>query len=146
MQKFQIHTVDTAPAGSGPTLNAIAQAYGFLPNLAGAMAEAPALLKAYWAVIGIFDSADITLNPAERQIVLLTASVANECSYCAAAHTMLGGMVGVAPGDIQAIREGRAMADLGVAAKTLSNYTNHIANPPLNAQFAAHALPARKAS
>jgi len=66
------------------------------------MAEAPALLKAYRAIIGLFD--ETSLSPTERQIVLLTVSEVNGCGYCVAAHTVIAGMSQVAPAVVNAIR------------------------------------------
>lgn len=176
---YTVHSIDSAPAASKETLAAVAKAYGFLPNLMGVMAEAPAALKAYPTLIGLFDQT--SFSPTERQVVLLATSVENGCAYCVAAHTAIAGMQGV-PGEVvQAIRAGQPIADprlealrrftlavvtsrgrlsdadtalflgagytqgqvlevvLGVAIKTLSNYTNHIAETPLDDAFAGAA-------
>jgi uncharacterized peroxidase-related enzyme len=173
---YTVHTVHTAPSHATQTLQDTQKAYGFLPNLLGVMAEAPALLKAYRSVIGLFD--ETSLTPTERQVVLLTVSESNGCGYCVAAHTVIAGMQQVAADVVDAIRAGQAIADpklqalrrftaavveqrgwpsaddmaaflnagytqtqvlevvLGVGVKTLSNYTNHIADTPLDAAFA----------
>lgn len=76
---FDVHTLETAPAGSKGALTKLVQSYGFLPNLAGALAESPVTLKALLGFIGAYDSEDMTLSPVERQVVLLTVSVKNRC-------------------------------------------------------------------
>lgn len=42
---FDIHDPDTAPASSKETLARLVQNYGFLPNLAGVLAESPSALN-----------------------------------------------------------------------------------------------------
>ncbi len=103
--KFSVHDLDTAPDGARETLSNARQAYGFLPNLLAVMAEAPALLKAYRAAADLFD--ETSLDPSERQIVLLTTSYENECEYCVAAHTVIAGMQKVPEDVIRSVRQGR---------------------------------------
>ncbi|MGE0862926.1 MAG: carboxymuconolactone decarboxylase family protein [Vicinamibacterales bacterium] len=170
------HTIDTAPAAARETLAGVNKSYGFVPNLMGVMAEAPALLRAYRTIVDLFD--ETSLNPTERQIVLLTTSYENRCEYCVAAHSVIAGMQQVPEAVVQAIRSGQPIDNprlealrrftaaivvsrgwpsdeekaafanagydkaqalevvLGVSVKTLSNYTNHIADTPLDRAFA----------
>lgn len=173
---YPVHTLETAPEAARDTLAGAKKAYGFVPNLLGVMAAAPALVKAYTTLSRIFD--ETSFSPAERQVVLLTVSLENGCEYCVAAHSVIAGMQKV-PGDVvEAIRNDRPIADpklealrrfsaavvemrgwpsegdtkaflnagyakaqvleviLGVGMKTLSNYTNHVAETPLDAAFA----------
>jgi uncharacterized peroxidase-related enzyme len=107
--KFKTHTAADAPAAAQPILTATQKGLGFVPNLFGTMAAAPALLNAYTTVSKIFDES--SLSPTERQIVLLATSRVNNCEYCMAAHTAIAGMQEVAPAIIAAVREGRAIDD-----------------------------------
>ena len=173
---YAVHTVDTAPEAAKETLANAQKAFGFLPNLLGVMAEAPALVKAYTTLARIFD--ETSFSPTERQVVLLTASYENGCDYCIAAHSVISGMQKVPSDVVQAIRDGKPIAErklealrqftaavvasrgwpseadtkaflnlgctrqqilevvLGIGFKTLSNYTNHITETPLDAAFA----------
>ncbi len=76
---------DQVPAASRPILEQFHKSFGFVPNLFAALLNSPILLEGYLALDAVYSKA--TLNPAERQLVLLTASVVNECAYCAAAHS-----------------------------------------------------------
>ena len=62
MTKFQVHDPATAPDGSKAILSQILQGFGFIPNLYGVMAEAPAVLQATIAVADIFRTS--SLSPA----------------------------------------------------------------------------------
>jgi alkylhydroperoxidase family enzyme len=44
-----------------------------------------AVLKGYLALDGAYEKGSFT--PRERQIILLAASVENNCNYCTAAHS-----------------------------------------------------------
>ena len=109
MTEFHTHTIESAPEASRPTLEGAKKAYGAVPNLLGVMAEAPALLEAYVTVGKIFDKSSFT--PTERQVVLITVSALNQCEYCVAAHSVIASMQEVSRDVVDAIREGRPIAD-----------------------------------
>lgn len=111
---YTIHTADNAPEGARDILEATRKTFGFVPNLLGCMANAPALLEAYTTLARIFDETSFT--PVERQVVLLTVSSENRCGYCVAAHSVIAEMQRV-PGDVvDAIRESRPIADTQLEA------------------------------
>lgn len=175
MTTFPVHTPESAPAGSRAILEGAQKSLGFVPNLLGVFAEAPAALEAYTAIGTTFDKT--SFSPTERQIILLSTSFENECAYCMAAHTTIGTMQKVPAGVLEAVRNGEPLADpklealatftrkvvqeagwvaeedvrsfleagysrsqvlellVGVAMKTLSNYTNHISETALDDAF-----------
>ena len=109
MAKYLQHTVETAPEGAKPILEAIKGKMGFIPNLMAAMAEAPALVESYMTMMRIFEKTDLT--PTEREIILMTNNRLNGCTYCMAAHTAVSKMAGVDEGVIEALRSGTSIAD-----------------------------------
>lgn len=109
MRNFTLHTVDSCPAASREALEVVEKKFGFVPNLIKELAAAPAAVNAYVTLSGLFDGTSLT--PVERQIVLATASVANGCEYCVAAHTAGLKMAALAGDQIDAIRESRPLAD-----------------------------------
>ncbi len=172
---YPILDSETAPEAARPLLAKARQAYGFVPNILGVMAGAPALLEAYMSLSAIFDKT--SFSPAERQVVLLAVSAENGCGYCTAAHSGIARNQKVSEAVLEAIGQGKRLPDekldalfeftrhmvqtrgrpdegrlqafldagysaaqvqeviLGIGMKTLSNYTNHIAETPLDAQF-----------
>ncbi|CAG0986593.1 hypothetical protein PHYC_02058 [Phycisphaerales bacterium] len=109
-----VQTVETAPAASRDLLKAVHGKFGFVPNLLGACANAPALLEGYLALAGTFDKT--SLSPTERQVVLLATSFENGCEYCMAAHTAIAGMQKVDQGVVAALRENTPIADARLEA------------------------------
>lgn len=119
---YPIHTIETAPEAARETLVAAKQAYGFLPNLLAVMADAPALVKGYTTLSRIFD--ETSFSPAERQVVLLTVSYENDCTYCVAAHSVIARMQKVPEDVVQAIRGNRPITDGRLEA--LRRYTSAV--------------------
>ncbi|MDQ3511357.1 MAG: carboxymuconolactone decarboxylase family protein [Pseudomonadota bacterium] len=109
MDTFVQHTTDTAPEQSRPMLEGAIAKLGFLPNLYAHLAEAPAALEAYFGLAAQFDKT--SLSPAERQVVLLAASVENGCEFCVAAHSMMSGMAKVPDNSVQALRAAGSLPD-----------------------------------
>ena len=114
MTEFHTHTIESAPEASRPMLEGAKKAYGAVPNLLGVMAEAPALLEAYITIGQIFEKSSFT--PTERQIVLIAVSALNQCEYCVAAHSVIASMQEVPRDVVDAIREGRPIADAKLEA------------------------------
>ena len=79
MTDYTLYDETNAPEGARKTLEGAKKAYGFIPNLLAAMAEAPSLAKAYVSVSKLYDGS--SFSPVERQVVLLAASFENECEY-----------------------------------------------------------------
>lgn len=167
--------IQTAPEGSKQILEQVSKGMGFVPNLFGTFAHNPEALKSYLALSDSFAKAGLT--PLEQQVVLLTVSRENKCSYCVAAHSAISAMSKLDERIISQLRKGDVLHDqrletlreftkrvvsskgwpdesdinkffaagfnqghilgviLGVAMKTLSNYTNHIAQTPLDEAF-----------
>ena len=109
MTTFTTHTIETAPLESKSLLEAANQAYGFIPNLLGTMAESPDLLNGYMTLAAIFDKT--SLSETERQIILITNNSLNGCTYCMAAHTTISQMRGVDQTVIDSLRNGTPIAD-----------------------------------
>lgn len=106
--KFEMHTIASAPAASRPELEATQQAFGTVFNLYRGLATNPATLKIYMAFKGFLDEHGV-LTPVEQQVVYLTVSAENGCTYCVGAHSVLAGMAKMPP---QVLDELRAESDL----------------------------------
>lgn len=87
MSRLTIHTVDSAPEAARERVEAAQKANGFLPNLIGVLANAPAALETYQVVGAI--NGRTSLSPAEREVVQITAATLNDCGFCVAGHTKL---------------------------------------------------------
>jgi len=109
MSPFTLHSLESAPDASRASLRAIGEQFGFVPNLMGVLAAAPAALQAYVELAQLFEST--SPSPEEKQVVLLTVSFENGCEYCMAAHTLAAKMAGMTPETIEALRIGGPLPD-----------------------------------
>jgi uncharacterized peroxidase-related enzyme len=112
--KFQIHTHETAPDGAKAALQAAEKSIGFVPNLLRVLAEAPIALEAYLDLDDLLGKA--SLNPVERQVMMLAGSFANDCGYCMAAHSTVARMVKMPQPVLQALRSGVPLPDARLEA------------------------------
>jgi len=178
---FTIYNIENAPEQAKPLLKAANDNFGFVPNLLGEFAEAPAVLEGYLKLNEIIGKTSFT--PQEQQAAILTVSIENECHYCSAIHsTILKNQLNTDAGIVNAIRDQQVVPDeklnalvsytrktvqsrghvsdadiqafmdagytkqhvlevnLIIALKTISNYTNHIADTPLDEAFQAESI------
>jgi len=109
MTTFAPLSLENAPAAARPRLEAAKQKLGFVPNMLAVLAYSPAALEAYQALQGILAKTGFTA--AEQQFLALVVSVANGCTYCTAAYSLVAANAGV-PGEvIEAVRDGGPIAD-----------------------------------
>src|SRR3984957_4010982 len=140
MPTYQIHTIASAPEKSRPVLEQLQQAFGFIPNLAAAIANSPKLLTAFSAVFQQVHSSSLTEQ--EIQIVLLTDAVTNSCAYAVAFHTALALKAGVGSEETGAIRArlvpgDRRVAALSTLAKALIEHPVYLSCQKLKGFLAA---------
>ena len=115
MSRIPLLTLDTAPEDARPRLATAEKANGFLPNLLGVLANAPAALEAYLTLGAINATASLTL--AERETVQITAAATHGCGFCVAGHTAVAlKKTNIAPPDVEALRAVAVLSDPRLAA------------------------------
>jgi uncharacterized peroxidase-related enzyme len=119
---FPVHTIDSAPDASRPSLEALQKGVGFLPNLAASMADAPALIEGFVTLRSILGRSSFT--PLERETISLVVSFGNDCSYCMAAHSTFATRQGATEEMLESLRGGRTPHDRRLGA--LAEYTRQL--------------------
>jgi AhpD family alkylhydroperoxidase len=114
MNRFPLHTVDSAPEASRERLAAVTKAWGFTPKLHAILAESPAALAGYDTLFGLVGQS--TLSPVEQQVAFQAVNVLHGCEYCTMGHTYLSRAAGMDEATVQALRDARAPADPKLAA------------------------------
>lgn len=136
MSPFPVHTIEPAPASSKPSLEALQNAFGVIPNIAGTMATSPVLIG---SLVGLFGKVHGgSFSEEQIQIVLLTNAVTNACSWAVAFHSFLALKEGVEAKDVEAIRkrgtpETATNAALSTLARTLIERRGHLAQQDMAA-------------
>ena len=114
MSRYPVYTIESAPAQSKPVLQQLQQAFGLIPNIAGAMAASPVLINGF---VSLFERVHASsLTEPQIQTLLLTNAVTNASEWAVAFHTALALKQGVHPTDVDAIRHGGLPHDAGLAA------------------------------
>ncbi len=86
MSRFGHVELEDMPDDLRERIGAIAEKSGFVPNIFRALARRPAELRAFLDYHdALMDSSD-GLSKAERELVVVATSGANNCTYCVVAH------------------------------------------------------------
>lgn len=103
-------TIANAPQAAKPLLEKIKTANGFIPNLLATFANNSAVLGGYVALDSAFEGG--SFRSRERQLILLAASVENNCNYCIAAHsTILKNALRTPDEIVSAVRSNNTLPD-----------------------------------
>lgn len=134
---FTYHDETTAPAASQPYIEGAKAMFGFLPNLHKVLAESPAAHEAYSTLYKLATE-KTGLTPIEAQIVLMASNFHNRCHYCMAGHSMIMSMLKAPQDMIDALRDGRPLADpkleaLRTFATRLLEQRGHVGDDALQA-------------
>lgn len=81
-------SIDAAPAGSRPLLDAVKRKLGVAPNLFRLVSNSPAALQGYVGWLEALGAGSLPAATQER--IALAVAEANGCTYCLSAHTYLG--------------------------------------------------------
>jgi AhpD family alkylhydroperoxidase len=141
---YVAHTPETAPALAADGLRQLRDAVGLVPNLAGTMAESPALLNGFLALRRLF--AQTAFTAGEVQVLALTSAFENDCAWCLAFHTAMGLKEGLDRDDVEALRRGDAPSDPRLAAlsrfaRTMMRNRGKVGAPDREAFLAAGYTP-----
>jgi AhpD family alkylhydroperoxidase len=119
MTTINVPTRDQVSPANQALFDALKKGLGMMPNLYATLALSEHALGNYMA----FQNAKSSINGKAREVVNLVVSQVNNCAYCLAAHTAIGGMVGFTPAQIMEIRRGAASFDakLDALAKLVLN-------------------------
>lgn len=87
-------------------LDAIHGAFGASPNMFRAVANAPAALRSMWGSFGALGSG--VLGAALGEQIAVAVANRNQCHYCLAAHTALGGKAGLGADTLRQAQQGQS--------------------------------------
>ena len=107
-----------ATGKSKELLTALQKNIKSVPNLAKALANSPAALKAWMEFEGALDKG--SLNAKLRQEIALAVGQKNGCQYCVSAHTAIGKAAGLTDQQILNSRQGQGTSPKDTAALTFA--------------------------
>jgi uncharacterized peroxidase-related enzyme len=90
VSRFPVPALKDLPADIRERIEAVQQKTGFVPNVFLALAHRPAEWRAFVAYHDALMERDpgpgVTLTKAEREMIVVATSGANQCQYCVVAH------------------------------------------------------------
>ncbi len=98
MPRIQPIEMDEASGDVRQTLQDLERQLGTLPNVFKIMALSPAVLSGYLAASQAVSRSGISAQLREK--IAVAAAGANECDYCASAHTHVGKRRGIEPEEL----------------------------------------------
>ena len=87
ISRFPVPRLDTLPQDIRNRIDAVQEKAGFVPNVFLALAHRPDEFRAFFAYHdALMDKRGGGLSPAEREMIVVATSSANQCHYCVVAH------------------------------------------------------------
>jgi len=85
-QRFPAPAIDTLPEDIRTRLLAVQEKSGFVPNVFLTLAYRPDEFRAFFAYHDALMDKEGGLSKAEREMIVVATSSANQCQYCVIAH------------------------------------------------------------
>ena len=87
VSRFGVPGLDELPDDVRGRIEAVAERTGFVPNVFLALARRPAEFRAFVAYHdALMDKETKGLSKADREMIVVATSAANDCTYCVVAH------------------------------------------------------------
>ena len=86
VSRFPVPELEDLPEDVRARILAVQEKSGFVPNVFLALAHRPAEFRAFFAYHDALMEKDGGLSKAEREMIVVATSGANECQYCVVAH------------------------------------------------------------
>ena len=87
ISRFPVPARQDLPAELRELFDDVEERSGFLPNIFGALAWRPAEAAAFFALHdALMDKETPGLSKADREVIVVATSAANDCLYCVVAH------------------------------------------------------------
>jgi uncharacterized peroxidase-related enzyme len=85
-KRFPAPSIDSLPEDIRTRLAAVQEKSGFVPNVFLILARRPDEFRAFFAYHDALMDKDSGLSKAEREMIVVATSAANQCEYCVIAH------------------------------------------------------------
>ncbi|MGH7089997.1 MAG: peroxidase-related enzyme, partial [Stellaceae bacterium] len=86
ISRFPVPDIDDCPADIRDRILAVQEKSGFVPNVFLALAHRPDEFRAFFAYHDALMAKEGRLSLAEREMIVVATSAANNCQYCVVAH------------------------------------------------------------
>jgi uncharacterized peroxidase-related enzyme len=89
ISSFEVPALDDLPADLKERIEAVRAKTGFVPNVFRVLARRPDEFRAFFAYYDALMLREGGLSKAEKEMIVVVTSAANQCPYCVVAHGAL---------------------------------------------------------
>jgi uncharacterized peroxidase-related enzyme len=128
ISRFSVPDLDELPADIRERIETVREKTGFVPNVFLALARRPDEFRAFFAYYDAVMLREGGLSKAEKEMIVVATSAANQCPYCVVAHgallrlfsknPLLGDQIAVNYRSAELDRRQRAMLDAALKLAT----------------------------
>ena len=133
ISRFPVPALSDLPADIRGRIVAVQEKSGFIPNVFLALAHRPDEFRAFFAYHDALMDRPGNLSKAEREMIVVTTSNANQCQYCVIAHGAILRIRAKNPLIADQVAINYRKADITPRQKAMLDFTMRVA-------FEAHAV------
>lgn len=130
ISRFPVPDVDQLPDDMRHRVDEVAHKTGFVPNVFRALAHRPDEWRAFFAYHDAVMEKESGLTKAERQLIVVATSAANDCLYCVVAHGAMARVRGKNPLIADQVAVDWRKADLEPRQKAMLGFAVKLATRP----------------
>jgi len=130
ISRFPVPSLEDLPADIRKRIEAVAEKSGFVPNVFLAMAHRPEEWRAFFAYHDALMEREGGLSAADRELIVVATSGANDCLYCVVAHGAIARIRARNPLIADQVAVDWRKADLTERQKTMLDFAVKLAVRP----------------
>ena len=130
--RFPAPALNTLPADIRERLLATQEKAGFIPNVMMILARRPEEFRAFFAYHDTLMEKEIGLSKAEREMIVVATSAANQCHYCVIAHGAILRIRAKNPLVADQVAINYLKADITVRPKAMLDFAMNICRRPIS--------------
>ncbi|MFT4013417.1 MAG: peroxidase-related enzyme [Paracoccus sp. (in: a-proteobacteria)] len=127
ISRFPVPSLDEMPPDIAAHIRKVAEKSGFVPNIFLALAHRPDEFRAFFAYHDALMEREGGLTKAEREMIVVATSGANQCQYCVVAHGAILRIRARHPLIADQVAVNWRKADLSVRERAMLTYAEKVA-------------------
>jgi uncharacterized peroxidase-related enzyme len=124
---FPVPALDTLPEDVRARILAVQEKSGFIPNVFLALAWRPEEFRAFMAYHDALMGKREGLTAAEREMIVVAVSIANQCQYCVVAHGAILRVRAKDPAISELVAANWRKAPIGARQRAMLDYATKVA-------------------
>lgn len=139
ISRYPVPSLDEMPADVRERIMTVQEKSGFVPNVFLALAHRPDEFRAFFAYHDALMLKESGLSKAEREMIVVATSAANDCHYCVIAHGAILRIYAKNPLIADQVAVNYRKADLTTRQKAMLDFAVKMALTPGDLSEADHA-------